>query len=101
MKMPLPIVGRRVDFDLGEKARNVGKTARQNRNAGAVQRMDQPVRDERVEAGVREHDVQPTARRRVAFEGRTQIGEDVPEGLAHDKQLNPARQSRGCSSATA
>jgi hypothetical protein len=45
--------GSRVDFDLSQEARDVCKPARQNRNPGALQGMDQPVGDERVEARIR------------------------------------------------
>ena len=98
----------RVDLDLREKARDVREKARQNRNAGAIQRVIDPMREQRVEARVREHDVQPAASRRIAFEGRSQVGEDVSEG--HLQQCNPLVNQRlrqrcahlaGSSSATA
>ena len=64
-----------------KKRETFAKKARQNRNARAIERMDQPMRDERVEARIREHDVQPPAGRGVAFERRPQVGEDVLERL--------------------
>src|SRR6202020_1873465 len=52
----------RMDLDRREKARDVGEEARKQGHAGAVQRVDEPMRDERMESGIGEHDVEPTAR---------------------------------------
>ena len=60
----------RIDLDARKKPADLREPARQQRNPGAVERMDKLVRGNRVKARIRQDDVEPPARRRVAFEGR-------------------------------
>ena len=59
---------RRMDLDLRQKARDVGEKAREQRNPGAIERVIDAMRDERVKTRIREDDVEPAARGRVALD---------------------------------
>jgi hypothetical protein len=63
---------RRMNLDAGQKTHDLRQEAGQHRHAR--DRLDQPMRDDRVETGIRKHDVEPAARCRVALDRRPQIG---------------------------
>ena len=54
-----------------------------------MQRVDEPVREERVETRIGKDDVEPPARSGVALEGSAQVGVKVSNGSAIGHQSNP------------
>ena len=74
---PAPDGGRRVDLDTGRKAHDVRKKTRQQRNAHAIEKVDDAVRGDRVEPGIRQNDIERTACCRIFFDRNAHVFEDV------------------------
>ncbi len=67
-------LGTRVDLDAGGKAHQVGEHSRDDRDVPAIERMDEAMRDHRVQSGIREQHLEP-------------IG--APPGRARRRRANP------------
>ena len=62
--------GAGVDFDLRQEPAHLADESRQDRAAHPVQPVRDPVKQDGVEAGVTENDLEPAARRRIAVPDR-------------------------------
>jgi len=70
-----------MNLDSRYPARDVGEKARQQRHARAGERVDRPVCEDRVKAGIRKQDVEPAARRGVAGERSVEVLKERLDGL--------------------
>ena len=78
-------LGTRVDLDAGGHAAHIGHAMRDHRHAGLVDRVRDPVHEQRLHAAVGQEDLpsaEPT-RRRVAF---LRGGHVVPQLARHARQ---------------
>ena len=73
----------RMDLDAGQKARDVREPAREDRNAPAMEPVDEAMGGDGLKAGIRQDDVEPSANGGIAFERGAEVAKKRIEGSGH------------------